>query len=159
MNVKRYIHPRNKYKKPPDYKKLAIMYPEFRKVAITELTGKVRIDFHKKESLRVLTETLLKHDFDLHVSIPPDNLNPALTLRMNYILWIEDLMNHSKLEMDKVTGIDIGTGAICIYALLLAKIYQCRVIGTEVDKKSVEYAKKCITRNNLENLLKGDSSM
>lgn len=56
----------------------------------------------------MLTETLLKHDFDLHVSIPADNLNPAIPLRLNYILWMEDLMTHSKLEMDKITGIDIG---------------------------------------------------
>ncbi|XP_020284195.1 methyltransferase-like protein 16 isoform X2 [Pseudomyrmex gracilis] len=83
-----------------------------------------------------------------------DNLNPAITLRMNYILWIEDLMKHSKLEMNKITGIDIGTGAICIYALLLAQMYQCHVIATEVDKKSVEYAKECVKRNNLCNLIK-----
>lgn len=62
----------------------------------------------------MLTETLLKHDFDLHVTIPPDNLNPAITLRMNYILWIEDLMKHSKLEMDKITGIDIGKCNIAV---------------------------------------------
>ncbi|KAM0726534.1 RNA N6-adenosine-methyltransferase mettl16 [Formica fusca] len=154
MNVKKYIHPRNKYKKPPDYKQLAVLYPEFRKIAIMDIAGKVRIDFQNKKSLRVLTETLLKHDFDLHVSIPPDNLNPAITLRMNYVLWIEDLMKHFKLEMDKIAGIDIGTGAICIYALLLAKIYGCHVIGTEVDKKSMEYAEKCIARNNLQNLIK-----
>ncbi|XP_050451458.1 U6 small nuclear RNA (adenine-(43)-N(6))-methyltransferase [Cataglyphis hispanica] len=154
MNVKKYIHPRNKYKKPPDYKQLAVLYPEFREIAIMDIAGKVRIDFQNRKSLRVLTETLLKHDFDLHVSIPPDNLNPAITLRMNYILWIEDLMKHSKLEMNKITGVDIGTGAICIYALLLAKIYGCHVIGTEVDKKSVEYAEKCIARNNLQNLIK-----
>ncbi|CAL1689636.1 unnamed protein product [Lasius platythorax] len=154
MNVKRYIHPRNKYKKPPDYKQLAVMYPEFREIAIVNIAGKVKIDFQNKRSLRVLTETLLKHDFDLHVSIPPNNLNPAITLRMNYVLWMEDLMMHSKLEMDKITGIDIGTGSICIYALLLAKIYGCHIIGTEVDKKSVEYAENCITRNNLQNLIK-----
>lgn len=29
------------------------------------------------------------------------------------------------------------------------------MIGTEVDKKSIEYAEKCITKNNLENLIKG----
>ncbi|GAB1859800.1 Putative methyltransferase METT10D [Camponotus japonicus] len=154
MNVKRYIHPRNKYKKPPDYKQLAVLYPEFREIAIMDIAGKIRIDFQDKKSLRVLTETLLKHDFDLHINIPPDNLNPAITLRMNYVLWIEDLMKYFKLEMDKITGIDIGTGAICIYALLLAKIYGCHMIGTEVDKKSIEYAEKCITKNNLENLIK-----
>lgn len=108
MNVKRYIHPRNKYKKPPDYKQLAVLYPEFREIAIMDITGKIRIDFQNKKSLRVLTETLLKHDFDLHINIPPDNLNPAITLRMNYVLWIEDLMKYFKLDMNKITGIDIG---------------------------------------------------
>lgn len=48
----------------------------------------------------------------------------------------------------------LGTGAICIYALLLAKIYGCHMIGTEVDRKSVEYAEKCIRRNNLQDLIK-----
>ncbi|XP_011256449.2 U6 small nuclear RNA (adenine-(43)-N(6))-methyltransferase isoform X1 [Camponotus floridanus] len=154
MNVKRYIHPRNKYKKPPDYKQLAVLYPEFREIAIMDIAGKIRINFQDKKSLRVLTETLLKHDFDLHINIPPDNLNPAITLRMNYVLWIEDLMKYFKLDMNKITGIDIGTGAICIYALLLAKIYGYHMIGTEVDKKSIEYAEKCIIKNNLENLIK-----
>lgn len=31
------------------------------------------------------------------------------------------------------------------------------MIGTEVDKKSMEYAEKCITKNNLQNLIKGKS--
>lgn len=75
---------------------------------IQDIAGKIRIDFQDKKSLRVLTETLLKHDFDLHINIPPDNLNPAITLRMNYVLWIEDLMKYFKLKMDKITGIDIG---------------------------------------------------
>ncbi|KYQ60185.1 Putative methyltransferase METT10D [Trachymyrmex zeteki] len=153
MSVKQYIHPRNKYKRPPDYKQLAVLYPEFREIAIMDFTGKVRIDFKERRSLHVLTETLLKHDFDLHVDIPADNLNPAISLRLNYILWIEDLMTHSKLEMEKVTGIDIGTGAVCIYALLLAKIYKCHMIGTEVDKGSIKHAQKCIKKNKLQDLI------
>ncbi|XP_011164524.2 U6 small nuclear RNA (adenine-(43)-N(6))-methyltransferase isoform X1 [Solenopsis invicta] len=153
MSVKQYIHPRNKYKQPPDYKQLAILYPEFREIAKMDLTGKIRINFKERKSLHVLTETLLKHDFDLHVTIPADNLNPAIPLRLNYILWIEDLMVHSKLEMDKVTGIDIGTGAVCIYALLLTKIYKCQMIGTEVNKGSVEHAQECVRKNKLQDLI------
>lgn len=153
MSVKQYIHPRNKYKRPSDYKRLAVMYPEFREIAVMDFAGKVRIDFRDRRSLHVLTETLLKHDFDLHVSIPADKLNPAIPLRLNYILWMEDLMTHSKLEMERVTGIDVGTGAVCIYALLLAKIYKCRVIGTEVDKESVEHARECARRNKLQDLI------
>ncbi|KAL0131663.1 hypothetical protein PUN28_002893 [Cardiocondyla obscurior] len=63
-------------------------------------------------------------------------------------------MTHSKLEMDKVTGIDIGTGAVCIYALLLAKIHKCQMLGTEVNMKSIEHAKQCIERNKLQDLIK-----
>ncbi|KYN21317.1 Putative methyltransferase METT10D [Trachymyrmex cornetzi] len=158
MSVKQYMHPRNKYKRPPDYKQLAVLYPEFREIAIMDLTGRVRIDFKERKSLHVLTETLLKHDFDLNVNIPADKLNPAIPLRLNYILWMEDLMTHSKLEMEKVTGIDIGTGAVCIYALLLAKIYKCQVIGTEVDKGSVEHAQKCIKKNKLQDLIEMNSN-
>ncbi|XP_011862229.1 PREDICTED: methyltransferase-like protein 16 homolog [Vollenhovia emeryi] len=153
MSVKKYIHPRNKYKRPPDYKQLAVLYPEFCRIATMDFAGKLRINFKDRKTLHVFTETLLKHDFGLHVSIPADNLNPAIPLRLNYILWMEDLMAHSKLEMDKVKGIDIGTGAVCIYALLLAKIYKCRMIGTDVDKRSVEYAQKCIRTNELQDLI------
>lgn len=69
----------------------------------------------------MLTETLLKHDFDLHVSIPADNLNPAVPLRLNYILWMEDLMTHSKLEMENVTAIDIGDYKTVLSKMLLTK--------------------------------------
>ena len=56
-----------------------------------------------------MTKTLLKHDFNLNVAIPPNKLVPALSLRLNYVLWIEDLLQHSKVtDMTKVTGIDIG---------------------------------------------------
>lgn len=34
---------------------------------------------------------------------------PTLPLRLNYILWIEDLMKHASFnEMKEVIGIDIG---------------------------------------------------
>lgn len=49
----------------------------------------------------------------------------------------------------------IGTGAIGIYALLLAKIYKCHMIGTEVDKESIKHAENCIRKNNLQDLIKG----
>lgn len=33
MSQNKYMHPRNIYKNPPDFKQLAISYPEFRKFA------------------------------------------------------------------------------------------------------------------------------
>lgn len=115
----------------------------------------MKIDFKNEESLRVLTEVLLKHDFNLEVKIPPKKLVPTLPLRLNYILWIEDLMKHASFhDMEEVIGIDIGTGAVCIYPLLFAKMYGNQMIGTEVDETSIQTANKQIENNKLQHLIK-----
>lgn len=49
----------------------------------------------------------------------------------------------------------IGIGAVCIYPLLLAKIYGCYMLGTEVDNTSIESAIENVKNNNLENLIRG----
>jgi hypothetical protein len=65
------------------------------------------LDFKDKASLRVLTTTLLEEDFGLKVEIPLDRLIPTLPLRLNYLLWIEDLLEIAKITSN-VNGIDIG---------------------------------------------------
>lgn len=62
------------------------------------------IDFKDPNSLRVLTKCLLQADFKLIVEIPENRLVPTLPLRLNYILWIEDLVTNR----ENVKGIDIG---------------------------------------------------
>ncbi|CAD1471370.1 unnamed protein product, partial [Heterotrigona itama] len=123
MSLRKFMHPRNKYKKVPDFKELALLYSEFRDIAIVNLTGKIKIDFKNEESLRVLTEVLLKHDFNLEVKIPANKLVPTLPLRLNYILWIEDLMKHAFFhEMKEVIGVDIV----------------CKVDGTTILKEIIK---------------------
>lgn len=72
-----------------------------------DVTGKVTIDFKDPLSLRVLTKCLLKTDFNLDVEIPEDRLVPTLPLRLNYILWIEDLMTAVQRN-SQIRGVDIG---------------------------------------------------
>ena len=55
----------------------------------------------------MLTSCLLKSDFNLDVDIPKDRLVPTLPLRLNYILWVEDLMNLVQRK-DNIRGLDIG---------------------------------------------------
>lgn len=112
------------------------------------------LDFKDVNSLRVLTCTLLKKDFDLDVEIPLDKLIPTVPLRLNYILWIEDLLSISKKD-GEVKGIDIGCGASCVYPLMAAKKYGWKMIATEVDPASLEYAKRNIQKNNLETMING----
>lgn len=71
------------------------------------MNGVVRIDFKDANALRVLTKCLLHSDFDLDVEIPIDRLIPTVPLRLNYLLWIEDVLNSIERKTD-VIGIDIG---------------------------------------------------
>lgn len=71
------------------------------------MTGKVSIDFKNPQALRILTKCLLKSDFNLDIIIPNDKLVPTLPLRLNYILWIEDLMVIIN-RIDVIQGLDIG---------------------------------------------------
>ena len=103
------MHPRNKYcKNPADFEKLGEKYPEFRKHLLPTSSGST-INFKDPKALRELTVSLLREDFGLDVELPLNRLIPTVTLRLNYILWIEDLIQMlPKGEMCQVRGIDIG---------------------------------------------------
>ena len=78
MALNKFMHPRNPYKVPPNFKEMAVKYPEFRKVVTQDLAGKIHLDFNNPVALRLLTETLFLKDFDLTISIPPGCLVPTL---------------------------------------------------------------------------------
>jgi U6 snRNA m6A methyltransferase len=73
-------------------------------------SGRATIDFSNKNAVRALTKALLAKDFNLCVEIPENKLVPTLPLRLNYILWIEDLLKWKGDEPSahKIHGIDIG---------------------------------------------------
>lgn len=64
------------------------------------------MNFQDEKTLAVLTQCLLKKDFDLQVEFPVNRLIPTLPLRLNYILWIEDILNAFGIK--NASGIDIG---------------------------------------------------
>ena len=66
----------------------------------------MHLDFKKVEGLRALTWALLKDDWGLDMDLPPDRLVPTIPLRLNYLLWLEDLLD----GQTHVRGVDIGTG-------------------------------------------------
>ncbi|XP_023244769.1 U6 small nuclear RNA (adenine-(43)-N(6))-methyltransferase-like [Centruroides sculpturatus] len=154
MSFNKFMHPRNIYRNPPNFKELSIKYPEFRQFAIQDLAGKIRIDFKDPNALRMLTTILLKNDFQLSVEIPPDHLIPTLPQRLNYILWIEDLLESFPKQKDDIIGIDIGTGACCIYPLLGCKVKSWKFLATEINEESFDWAIKNINANNMQNQIK-----
>ncbi|CAG8509194.1 1874_t:CDS:10 [Acaulospora morrowiae] len=147
------MHPRNKYKSnPPDFAALAFKYSSFYPYVHYTKEGKPYIDFKNPEAVRELTYCLLRNDFNLVLEIPLDSLCPPIPNRLNYVHWIEDLVSTTEMRQDRsVYGIDIGTGASCIYPLLGCTLNKNWVfLATDIDKKTVEYAESNVQRNNLD---------
>ncbi|KAK2831384.1 hypothetical protein Q7C36_016470 [Tachysurus vachellii] len=152
MALNKSMHPRNRYKeKPPDFAYLASKYPDFQKHVETTLSGRVMLNFKDPEAVRALTCTLLKEDFGLSIEIPLERLIPTVPLRLNYIHWVEDLTGG---QGSPRRGIDIGTGASCIYPLLGASMNGWYFLATEVDDICYTYAKKNVEQNNMADLIK-----
>ncbi|XP_069768247.1 RNA N6-adenosine-methyltransferase mettl16 [Narcine bancroftii] len=155
MALNKSMHPRNRYKdKPPDFSYLASKYQEFQQHVYTNLTGKVSLNFKDPKAVRALTCTLLKEDFGLGIDIPLERLIPTVPLRLNYIHWVEDLIGSSTNKNKLIRGIDIGTGASCIYPLLGATMNGWFFLATEVDDMCFNYATKNVDQNNLSDLIK-----
>ncbi|XP_040903263.1 RNA N6-adenosine-methyltransferase mettl16 [Toxotes jaculatrix] len=152
MALNKSMHPRNRYKdRPPDFAYLASKYPDFQQHVHTSLTGRPVVNFKEPEAVRALTCTLLKEDFGLTIEIPLERLIPTVPLRLNYIHWVEDLIDGQKQPR---RGIDIGTGASCIYPLLGATMNGWYFLATEVDDICFDYATKNVEHNNLSDLIK-----
>uniref|UniRef100_A0A0P4VQM9 U6 snRNA m(6)A methyltransferase n=1 Tax=Scylla olivacea TaxID=85551 RepID=A0A0P4VQM9_SCYOL len=162
--LNKFMHPRNPYRTPPSFKKLATQYPEFRAHCAYDVAGKVHLDFKNPDALRALTTCLLNQDFGLEVNIPSDRLVPTLPLRLNYLLWLEDLLflaarrcgsvGSGSGEGDSpapppVVGVDIGTGAACVYPLLAAAHFSWCMLATETDPASCQSALENVQRNGL----------
>ncbi|CAH0514025.1 unnamed protein product [Peronospora belbahrii] len=162
-------HDRNRYKhKSPDFYALGQQYKNFKQYLynVDNVNSHASLSWDNPFAVRELTKTLLLHDFGLQWDIPINRLCPPLPNRLNYLHWIEDLLGHPPLdskfraqEQDQkaseniVYGIDVGTGANCIYALLGATMNKWKFIATEIDAESFACAKENVARNQLESMI------
>ncbi|KAK2594503.1 hypothetical protein QQS21_007784 [Conoideocrella luteorostrata] len=137
---------RELYAKPPDFKELSRLDANFASIA----KGR-DIDFRDPKAVMQLTKTLLKLDFGIDMVFPDDRLCPPVPNRHNYILWLKDLLDTSSYNRtwQKLTGLDIGTGASCIYPLLGCKQRPWSFIATDIDAESLKWAKKNVELNHL----------
>ncbi|KAI5809225.1 DUF890 domain protein [Pyronema omphalodes] len=148
------MHPRNPYRSYLDFKKLSIDCPEF----APYVDANSKVNFHDPAAVRCLAQCLLKRDFALNkLELPEDRLCPMIPNRIDYILWIQDIIDTSSCdilsEIDRtrqVVGIDIGTGASAIYPILACTLRPSwKMYATEIDSHSYTFAKTNIESNHL----------
>ncbi|PWA84606.1 hypothetical protein CTI12_AA005530 [Artemisia annua] len=149
----RSIHPRNKYSgNPPDFNLLASLYPSFQSYVFYSNNGKPNINWKDFNATRELTRVLLLHDHQITWWIPDGQLCPTVPNRSNYIHWIEDLLSsdiipNSNGDKNSIKGLDIGTGANCIYPLLGASLLGWSFVGTDVTDVALEWAERNVKNN------------
>ena len=120
--------------------------------------GGSHLDFADPHAVMQLTKTLLRLDFSLRIELPLDRLCPPVPNRHNYVLWLKDLVDSSSPSYSqayeperRVTGLDIGTGASLIYPLLAcAQRPAWSFVATDVDAKSLAFARRNVELNNLQ---------
>ncbi|KAG1750352.1 S-adenosyl-L-methionine dependent methyltransferase [Suillus paluster] len=144
------MHPRNPYNEPLDFADLARRYPPLRPHVFINHTGSSTINFKSLPAQRRLTEALFHLDYGLSLTLPDDRLCPPVPNRLNYVLWLQDIVK-STCVSDTVRGLDIGTGASAIYPLLACRIQPTwNFIATDIDGRSVQFAQQNITQNSME---------
>ncbi|PVF99289.1 S-adenosyl-L-methionine dependent methyltransferase [Serendipita vermifera] len=150
------MHIRNPYRTPPDFLELSNAYPLLKPYVYLNKAGTPSINFKDPAAQRHLTEALLHRDFNIKIEIPENRLCPAVPNRLNYVLWVQDIIAASPPSSSHtggmVQGIDIGTGASVVYPLLGCALSPNWVfVGTDVDTESLIAADKNIAFNSLQN--------
>ena len=154
------MHPRNIYRfNKPNYEKLACKYAFFKDVVKqNSKTGEYYINYNDSKSNVMLSKVLLKHDFNLEFEHPLNHLCPPIPQRLNYMLWIQDLLQCCCWNK-RYHGFDIGVGASCIFPLLGIKIGETQnelwsFLASDIDKESIDYANKNVSMNKLNDKIK-----
>ncbi|KAJ5958884.1 uncharacterized protein N7479_006034 [Penicillium vulpinum] len=149
---------RSLYQNDIDFAALALQSRDFAK----HLKPNGQLDFNDPAAVRQLTTTLLQQDFHLKVEIPGDRLCPPVPNRLNYILWLQDLLDstagglHEGYDRDReVVGLDIGTGCISIYPLLgCATRPRWNFVATDIDLNNLRTSQHNVSLNNLESRIR-----
>ena len=147
----------------PDFKELAK-----RHISLAPFVRGRTLDFDDPRALAALSTALLLEYFQLKVRIPPDRLCPTIPSRLSYVIFVHELLSSppSSVRVDAelktyrglggtstIRGIDIGTGATGIYALLGARIFGWHVTASELDPVSLASAHANVEANSLSSLI------
>ncbi|KYG82885.1 23S rRNA (adenine(1618)-N(6))-methyltransferase RlmF [Roseivirga echinicomitans] len=146
------IHPRNKHKGRYDLPQLVKGTPELGAFVQPNKYGDESIDFANPAAVKTLNTALLKHHYKLEFwDIPEDYLCPPIPGRADYIHHMADVLcasNYGKIPTgEKVTCIDVGVGANCVYPIIGTQEYDWSFIGTDIDSVSIKSAQAIIDQN------------
>ena len=146
------LHSRNKNRERYDLSALITSNPELGNYVKPNKYGDDSLDFSNPIAVKILNKALLSHYYGIKTwDFPDENLCPPIPGRADYIHHIADLLSENNFGRipigDKITCFDIGVGANCIYPIIGVTEYDWKFIGSDIDPKSIEYAKSIVSSN------------
>jgi 23S rRNA (adenine1618-N6)-methyltransferase len=149
------LHPRNRNNNRYDFRRLVAAIPDLAKYLTTTPIGAESIDFSNPIAIKTLNKAILKVYYSIDWNLPGDYLCPPIPGRADYLHYIADLLSEAQMGIipkgEKITILDIGVGANCIYPLLGSREYGWRFVGTEINAQAISIAKNLIQQNKLTN--------
>lgn len=146
------LHPRNKNRERYDLSALIVAVPELANYVKPNKYGDDSVDFASPVAVKLLNKALLNHYYGIKDwEFPEENLCPPIPGRADYIHYMADLLKESNFGRqpagDKITVLDVGVGASCIYPILGVTEYDWNFTGSDIDPKSVASAQHIADAN------------
>ncbi|GAA4300420.1 23S rRNA (adenine(1618)-N(6))-methyltransferase RlmF [Nibribacter koreensis] len=150
------LHPRNQHRARYDFKQLIKSNPALERFVRLNDYKDASIDFFNPAAVKALNKALLKHFYRLSFwDIPEGYLCPPIPGRADYIHHIADLLagtgatgSAAKVPKgSKITCLDVGVGANCVYPIIGHQEYGWSFIGADIDPVSISSAQKIIDLN------------
>ncbi|RZT00241.1 23S rRNA (adenine(1618)-N(6))-methyltransferase RlmF [Aquimarina brevivitae] len=146
------LHPRNKNRARYDLRALKNATPALAMHIKPNKYGEDSVDFSNPLAVKALNKALLHHYYDItNWEFPDENLCPPIPGRADYLHYIADLLaehNFGNIPTgNKITGLDIGVGASCIYPIIGVTAYDWQFIGSDIAPKSIASAQHIVATN------------
>ena len=142
------MHPRNIHNVAYNFDLLISNHPDLATFIIKNKSGDHTIDFSDPKAVLALNTALLKSHYGVKKwDIPDGFLCPAVPGRADYIHHLADMLYTEFPNTKNFKGLDIGTGANCIYPILGTQIYNWTMVGCDINKQSFEAAQQNMTYN------------
>ena len=146
------LHSRNKNREKYDISALTNSNPDLKNYIIPNKWGGESVDFSNPLAVKILNKALLNYYYGIkNWEFPDENLCPAIPGRADYIHHIADLLSENNFGRipigNKITCLDVGLGASCIYPIIGVTEYKWKFIGSDIDPKSIASAQNIINSN------------
>ena len=146
------LHPRNLHKFGYDFKQLTQTNSDLNQYVFTNEFQTQTIDFSNPDAVKSLNKSILMLNYGIkYYDLPKDYLCPPIPGRVDYILYLADLLASNNKNIipqgENIVGLDIGIGSNCIYPILGNSLYNWSFVGTDIDENAIQNCKKIIEQN------------